>query len=245
MGGAAGSGTVGGPGAGGAAAAVDAGGLPGVGGAGTQGGIGGTGVIGGTGATGAIGGAGGTGVPEDGGTVVPEGGSTTQCPPSFTPSIKLAPWQPPPPRNRPVVEVLAQLEAEMTGVWRGIAHTPAGWYPSLYEVEIAFGDGHYSARCTSEGGACCIAFYYGSDLDFPEKQFRLDSTDASERASGEIDILFESDAGEPSAPGWQGILQKVETDASQHRLRFEFERSDGYGPIAYDLQRVQTRESAE
>jgi hypothetical protein len=168
---------------------------------------------------------------------VPQDGGIGECSSAFTPSISLTPWQPAPPRNLSVAEALQQLEREMSGVWRGSARPPAAWSPPLYEVEIRFGEGHYSARCTSHSERCCLAFYYGSDRDFPEKQFRLLTMDSSERVSGEIDIMFEF-GGQPDPPGWQGILQKVETDATRNRLRFEFKTSKGYGPIAYDLQRI-------
>ncbi|HKO92743.1 MAG TPA: hypothetical protein VJU61_16425 [Polyangiaceae bacterium] len=126
----------------------------------------------------------------------------------------------------------------MLGSWRGIVRTP---WTSPYLVDITFDeDGHYSAS-TPELGDCVSAFYYGTDDDTPIKQWRVGN--APGVTSGEIDIAFdygtESGAIEYGLPAWQGELAAIERDASGDGLRFEFSRSDGYGPLRFDLRRVE------
>ena len=193
------------------------------------GGAGGAVSPGGTGGT--FGGAGGTGGGWDGG---PVGGD---CPRSFAVTTELTEWQPRPPPAVAPGEWLRELERAIAGTWRGVARTPAGWTTEVYEVAISFGEGGYSAHCTSTPTHCCVAFYYGTDLDYPLKAFRLLSTDSEGRAFGEIDIVFDYNDGFPGLPSWQGLLQNLELDATGNRLRFEFKTSDGYGPVRFDLSR--------
>jgi hypothetical protein len=127
------------------------------------------------------------------------------------------------------------VRSVMAGSWRGVASTP---WTSPYVVDITFSsDGHYSARC-AELGDCCLAFYYGTDADAPIKQWRVDDATLSGDVFGEIDIAF-GYGQEFGLPSWQGELSHIERDASGDGLRFEFATSSGYGPLRYDLRRVQ------
>lgn len=155
--------------------------------------------------------------------------------PSFTPGEWL-PFQPEVPAGgEPARALLQGVQEVMTGSWRGLASTP---WTSPYVVDISFSaDGHYSARC-AELGACCLAFYYGSDADTPIKQWRVDDATLSGNVFGEIDIAFGYD-GQFGLPAWQGQLSHIERDASGDGLRFEFATSAGRGPLRYDLRRVQ------
>ncbi len=226
-------------GSGGEGASDDAGGEPGAGGIANgsgdsslgPGGAGGAVSPGGTGGTFGPGGAGGTGGGWDGGSI------GSDCPRSFAVTTELTEWQPRPPPAVAPDEWLRELERAMTGTWHGIGRTPEGWTQPVYEVAITFGEGRYSAHCASTPTHCCVAFYYGTDLDDPLKAFRLLSTDPEGRAFGEIDIVFDYNDSPPGLPSWQGLLQNVEIDATGNRLRFEFKRSDGYGPVRFDLSR--------
>lgn len=126
----------------------------------------------------------------------------------------------------------------LIGSWRGVVHTP---WTTPYLVELTFAaDGHYSAS-TPELGDCAPAFYYGTDDDTPLKQWRVENTPGV--TSGEIDIAFdyrrESGEVEYGLPAWQGQLSAIERDASGAGLRFEFSTSTGYGPLRFDLRRVE------
>jgi hypothetical protein len=131
-------------------------------------------------------------------------------------------------------ELLASTRAILPGRWQGLARTP---WTTPYKVEIVLGsDGHYASRCTELPDGCCTAFYYGSDEDTPLKQYRVEDATLSGNVFGEIDITFKYD-DDFGLPGWQGELSHVQRDASGNGLRFQFQRSDGYGPIEYDLRR--------
>jgi hypothetical protein len=123
----------------------------------------------------------------------------------------------------------------MPGRWEGLATTP---WTTPYRVELSFAaDGHYSAGCTELSRDCCQAFYYGSDDDTPIKRYRVEDATLSGNVFGEIDIAF-AYADEYGLPAWQGELSNIQRDASGNGLRFSFARSDGYGPIEYDLRRA-------
>jgi hypothetical protein len=132
-------------------------------------------------------------------------------------------------------ELLAGVQAAMPGSWQGIATTP---WTTPCRVEISFtADGHYSGRCAELPSDCCQVFYYGSDDDTPIKRYRVGDATLSGDVFGEIDIAFAYD-DEYGLPAWQGELSNLQRDASGNGLRFRFARSDGYGPIEYDLRRA-------
>lgn len=182
--------------------------------------------------------AGGTGAIDWGGV-----GGTAALPPADDcsyPSFPEPGWTPP--DWVPLAATSGAPEAHprsaMIGSWRGVVHTP---WTTPYLVELTFAeDGHYSAS-TPELGDCAPAFYYGTDDDSPLKQWRVD--DSPGVTSGEIDIAFdyrtESGEIEYGLPGWQGRLSAIERDASGAGLRFEFSTSTGYGPLRFDLRRVE------
>jgi hypothetical protein len=135
------------------------------------------------------------------------------------------------------VRDLATMGSLMLGRWTGHAKTNLGWAP-IPAVAMSFTAdgpyaGRYSAMCLS---AYCRAFYYGTDADSPLKQYRLNDVGDAGRALGEIDIVDEY-GDQFGDVGWQGELHNIEIDATGNRLRFHFWRSDGYGPIRYDLWR--------
>lgn len=141
----------------------------------------------------------------------------------------------------PIGTALQDARKAMWGSWHGIADTP---WTKPYAVDLTFtADGHYSSRCSDSSPSCCLAFYYGTDDETPLKQWRIDSATASGAASGQIDIPFDdnpysAEGDTYSLPAWQGVLSNIERDASGDGLRFDFARSDGYGPVHYDLRRV-------
>jgi hypothetical protein len=134
-------------------------------------------------------------------------------------------------------ELLDTVRATMPGDWAGLARTP---WTTPYRVELSFTtEGRYSGRCSEVASECCRLFYYGSDEDNPLRQFRVDDVTLSGNVFGEIDVPFEYDDSY-GLPSWQGELSQVQPDASGNGLRFLFRRSDGYGPIEYDLRRRPT-----
>lgn len=131
---------------------------------------------------------------------------------------------------------LEAVGAGMVGNWRGIATTP--WI-SPYAVAMTFGSkGGYSARRLDKSGASPQpAFYYGTDDDTPLKQYRLEDVSSLGRVHGTIDIVFDYGGAGYGTAAWQGRLDGIVLDSAGDRLRFEFRRSDGYGPVAFDLWR--------
>jgi len=178
------------------------------------------------------------------------GGGTAnpvQCPDPSYPRPQWSPTEwvryvPVVPADRYFVDVmLDDIRAAMVGSWHGVANTP---WTEPYAVDLTFSDdGHYSSRCSDFTQECCLAFYYGTDRDTPLKQWRIESAALNGEVSGEIDIAFDngpaSQDGQYGLPSWQGKLSHIERDATGDGLRFEFSRSDGYGPVSYDLRRVQ------
>ena len=133
---------------------------------------------------------------------------------------------------------LALARRSLVGDWRGVVTTP---WVAQYQVTAKFGDdGSYSASCDvnsdANTGGCCRAFYYGSDRDSELKRWDVSSVNADGSVDGDLDVAFCYD--DPCyLPGWQGKLRNVHGDLSGQRVRFEFWRDDGYGPIAFDLER--------
>jgi hypothetical protein len=119
----------------------------------------------------------------------------------------------------------------MVGRWRGQVTTP---WTSVYPVAAEFSaDGSYAAASLDPAQ---IAFYYGTDDDTPLKRYRLLDEHAVGTLSGQIDIAFDYDTSF-GLPGWQGLLDALEPDASGNQLRFDFSRNDGYGPVHFELVR--------
>jgi len=206
---------------------------------------GGTGAIGGTGGTGGTAGApsttgrggrksGNGGEP----ATVPAAGSSAvtidgTCPSRNEPAmLELPAWTEPMPARTPE-EAFDAARQYIVGNWRGIASTP--WVVD-YEVSLWFdASGHYGGRC-AVSDQCCVAFYYGTDGDCDGKRYSIDDATLSGSVTGTIDIAFNPDTC--ALPSWQGELSHVDVDAYFDRLRFDFETSDGYGPVHFELERV-------
>ena len=106
--------------------------------------------------------------------------------------------------------------------------------PDSWMVRLTFtSDGHYTAIPDGD----YPAFYYGAILgcdDLRRWELRGVSVDG---IYGLIDIPFdyEVDCG---LPAWQGLLNRIELDSTDNRLRLEFMTDSGYGPVIYDLRRA-------
>jgi hypothetical protein len=156
-------------------------------------------------------------------------------------SDTLSPWVPrEPDLDAPVSVVLAKARAVLAGSWHGDVTTP--WRSPAAVVATFDGNGGYSAHCTQNtdydgGEGCCRAFYYGSDRDSELKQWSLDSVTEGGMVSGKLDVAFCSGDESCYLPAWQGLIEALEFDASENRVRFEFWRDDGYGPVLFDLER--------
>ncbi|AKU94706.1 hypothetical protein AKJ09_01370 [Labilithrix luteola] len=138
---------------------------------------------------------------------------------------------PPRPSNAELGDRLDAIRSGTVGRWYGNVTTP--WIPA-YSVYFEFdADGHYATRTTDP---TMVALYYGTDLDTPLKQWRLDDVNQSGAASGTIDVAFDYETFF-ALPAWQGELHNVVLDASGNRLRFAFFTSSGYGPVEFDLWR--------
>lgn len=136
-------------------------------------------------------------------------------------------------------ETLLTLVSGMTGSWQGWRVVPEGWQDGDARASVRFNDdGTYYAHCLDQSMECCLSFYAGSDRVFPERSrhFEIDEINTLRRGSGSIEVFFDYN-GEPGLPAWQGELANVELDASGDRLRFDFNTSDGYGPVHFDLYR--------
>jgi hypothetical protein len=125
-----------------------------------------------------------------------------------------------------------QIRNGMAGSWIGTATSPWGnWY-----VTITFsGTGHYDALgySISPPASNPPSFYYGTDSDDPSclalKQWSPTSL--------AVPFWYGTYCG---LPAWQGELSGAALDTTGDRLDFAFSRSDGYGPIDYDLYRTCT-----
>jgi hypothetical protein len=122
------------------------------------------------------------------------------------------------------------LASGIVGTWTGCVTTP--WTP-MYEVTFSLrDDGSYSAT-TNEvlDGTRMTALYYGMDQDSPLKTYALTDFQASGLGIGEIDIVFD--------------VESVVRDELRNirlmgdKLEFEMFHSGRYGPLTYELTRVE------
>ena len=120
----------------------------------------------------------------------------------------------------------------IVGAWVGHAVAPWG----QWDVSVTFlVGGHYIEPSTE--------FYYGDSRCTSLEQWRLLDVSAAGAASGQIDVPF-AGSQEPDGslscdlPAWQGEVSLLIFSVDGNRLRFDFSRSDGYGPIVYDLWRA-------
>ena len=181
------------------------------------------------------------GQPSDGGTLKDAGEAdalppVNECTVSSSPAIlELADWDEPMPK-RTQQEAFDTATEYIVGSWRGLVTTP--WIPD-YEVSLWFdASGHWGGSCAVESEMCCVAFYYGTDLDCDLKRYSIDDATLSGKATGTIDIPFWYGETGCGLPSWQGELSSVALDADLDRLRFDFSRSDGYGPVHFELERT-------
>jgi hypothetical protein len=150
-------------------------------------------------------------------------------PVDFTPSD----WIDPPAQTPQ--EMFDSAVSGIVGSWHGVVTTP--WVPP-YEVVAEFdADGRYSASCVFNSDQCCVAFYYGTDTDTPLKTYSIDDATLSGDVTGMITIAFDYGDNDFGTPAWQGELSHVDIDGDGNRARFDFNTSDGYGPVHFELQR--------
>jgi hypothetical protein len=113
----------------------------------------------------------------------------------------------------------------MVGTWTGLVTTP--WVPP-YQVRMNFtADGHYAAHCLMPG---CVAFYWGSDADSPDKVYDIQGIALDGKARGEIVIWF--DGGDIN----HGVLRNIQLTQQSTALTFELWQ-DPYGPLKFELRR--------
>lgn len=122
-------------------------------------------------------------------------------------------------------EQLAWYAKNIQGTWVGVMSTPTWGGPDC-KVTFTFYASTYSARGLD---GSCVALYYGSDDDSPEKKYRLDDITAITEAQGDITVWFGPGNTNP------GIIQHVWISGNQ--LTFEVYKT-GYGPLVYSLARV-------
>jgi hypothetical protein len=137
-----------------------------------------------------------------------------------------------------LAEAIEKTRAAMaTGAWVGTAVAPEGWLPAAWIVNMSFtSDGRYAATAASNEDA--VAFYYGTDLPCEDiRTWNLTGV-STEGVEADINIPFDYGADGCGLPAWQGELKNIELDADGLRLQFQFVRSDGYGPVMYDLRQV-------
>lgn len=131
---------------------------------------------------------------------------------------------------------LALARRALVGNWHGVVSTR--WVPQ-YQVSASFrDDGTYSARCDINSdvtGGCCHAFYYGSDRDSELKRWSVSSVNADGSVDGDLNVAF--CYGDCYLPAWQGKVRRLHRAQTDQRIRFEFWTDDGYGPVAFDLER--------
>ncbi len=124
-------------------------------------------------------------------------------------------------------ERLAQLRKGVLGNWMGTVATP--WGPPYQVGMTFFTDGHYGARCLL-GPPGCVAFYYGSDEDSPEKRYTIEDVRADGKGDGEI--IFWFSPMDTNA----GVLRNMEISPDGGQLSFDAYKGE-YGPLQFRLSR--------
>ena len=127
---------------------------------------------------------------------------------------------------------LARFQVGMVGTWSGRATAPSTWNWTQATVDFAFDcDGHYHARCVAHDGTdpTCVALYYGTDADSPEKTYAVSDVRADGKATGDIEVYF--------FPGdtTDDALNAIDLDPTGQTLSFDVIHLGQYGPIHYAL----------
>jgi hypothetical protein len=128
-----------------------------------------------------------------------------------------------------------ELQVGVVDTWTGCVTTP--WTP-MYQVTFELReDGSYSAS-TDEvlDGTEMIALYYGMDDDSPAKTYALTDIQASGLGIGEIDVVFDVgsvDVGSVVRDELRNVRLMGDT------LEFEMFHFGRYGPLTYQLRRVE------
>lgn len=138
--------------------------------------------------------------------------------------------------NLPLEPALSRIRGRSEGKWVGTAVAPVGFYPQAWQVALNISSNETYTATGVAAGASTPPFYYGETADCPPQRFALNGLSTT-GALGEIDVAFRYET-ECGLPAWQGVVRTLEVDADAVRLRFDFQRSDGYGPIHYDLRRA-------
>ena len=100
----------------------------------------------------------------------------------------------------------------MVGKWTGVQSNE--WEPT-HSVEVTFAaDGRYHAKCQEP---YCVSFYWGTDLDFPGKEWKLENVEPDGTAGGQLWIVHGPDRSRQI-----GKLAGVSLSENQRYLQFEF-----------------------
>ncbi len=125
-------------------------------------------------------------------------------------------------------------KSALVGKWTGTGDTPSGWTPDIIQLNIEFfADGTYSAQCLNTEP--CVAFYYGSDVDHPDKKYTVSGADES-GAFGTLAIYFTV-----SGSLLIDTINEINFSDLNQTLEFNFYHTStggSYGPIKYILERV-------
>ena len=123
---------------------------------------------------------------------------------------------------------LEAVKTGMLGQWIGCTTNP---WTSPYKVSFEFRpDGTYSSETLADSGSK-PALYYGTDQDSPKKTYSIDNFLGNGRAQGTIVIYF---AGTNTTN--TDTLDNI--SLTGNTLSFSFKHFGQYGPLVYDLVRV-------
>ena len=117
--------------------------------------------------------------------------------------------------------------ASVVGHWTGPQHSVDGTtHPVAFSFEAT---GHYAGMCLAT--ECAALIYWGTDFDYPQKQYRLPGLTVDGVLSGTIDLAAPPSAAmgeDPNNPPYITVFDflNVELDASRDRLRFDAVISD-------------------
>jgi len=120
---------------------------------------------------------------------------------------------------------LARLRKAVQGSWTGTVSTP--WKPPYPVTMTFFVNGTYSARCTQPD---CVAMYYGTDDDSPEKRYDIQDLRSDDKGRGEVVFYF----GPGNTNG--GELRGMEVSGDGNALSFEAWKGTS-GPLKFSLRR--------
>jgi hypothetical protein len=121
---------------------------------------------------------------------------------------------------------LRRIQLGMLGRWQGTRTTV---WDGTYPVEVEFFENaRYTAHCLTG----CVALYYGTDDDSPEKIYEVFDVRANDTGQGTIVVFFATNNTNVDR------LDLIDVSEDENLLSFEVWHGDVRNPITFDLERM-------